>query len=369
MADERTNDPPINVNDEIQDRTIRHMIFLERYKAGEVAKIRKILDREILPNITTKLEQRIKRILERGSDTGPDTTKRLQELEKELLKLSQDMAKKLKAAAIGDYTLLTADEIEWQANVIKESLGFDLEMIVPNPRTVAAIAKRTSFAGSNLDQWFDSLSRANQRGVMTAVNRGVLEGETIDQIMRRVRGTKKLKFTDGVFETTRRQAETITRSAVNHVTNQARLEFFKENDDLIKGLQWVSTLDSRTSTVCAGLDGKVFPIDKGPRPPAHPNCRSTMTAVLKSFDELGLNAIPEGKRASMNGQVAASTTYGPWLRRQPIAIQEQVLGVAKAKLFRDGKLPIERFTDSRLKPLSLAQLRTLEKNAFVKAGL
>jgi SPP1 gp7 family putative phage head morphogenesis protein len=364
-----TKPPKISVNEEIQDRTIRHLVFLERYKTSEVRRIRKILDEEIIPGINEKIERRLLKILERGSDLGPDTTTRLKELEKELTKLSRELAEKTQVTMIEDLTDLTRDEIQWQANVVRESLGFDLDTVVPSPRSVAKIIKNTSFAGLKLDQWFDTVARSTQRNIMTAVNRGIVEGETTDQIIRRIRGTKKLNFTDGVWNTTRNQVSTVTRSAINHASNQARIEFFKENEDILQGMKWISTLDSRTSETCAALDGQVFPLDKGPRPPAHPNCRSTMTAVLKDADELGLKKIPAGKRAAIDGQVPGSVTYGQWLKNQPVYVQESVLGVTKAKLFRDGKLPIERFVGADLKPLTLDQLRELEKSAFERAGL
>ena len=60
----------ISVNEEIQDRTIRHMVYLERYKASEIRKILKELNTVILPEIEAKLEKRIERIVERGSDLG-----------------------------------------------------------------------------------------------------------------------------------------------------------------------------------------------------------------------------------------------------------------------------------------------------------
>lgn len=359
----------VNVNEEIRDRTVRHAIFLERYKASEVRRIRKILNGEILPEIRDKIEKRLSKIIERGSDLGPETTARLKELEAELTILADGMASRLKKQVTGDVQELTDNELEWQANTIKQAVGFDLDLVVPSPRAVAAIASRASFAGLTLNQWFETLSNATQRGVMTAVNRGMVEGETTEQIIKRIRGTKALAYTDSVFETTRRQAETLARTVVNHVSNQSRMEFFKENDDLIKGLQWTATLDSRTSVVCAGLDGKIFPIDKGPRPPAHPNCRSTMTPVLKDWEGLGLNDPGAGKRASINGQVPASTTFGEWLKKQPIDVQDEVLGVSKAKLFRDGGVDISRFTDVNLKPLTLEQLRKLEKKAFKAVGL
>lgn len=360
---------PYSLNDEIQDRTIRHMVYLERYKTAEVRKIRKMLDTIIIPEISAKIEKRLDKILERGSDLGSDTTKRLKELEAELKKLTDDLANGLKKASFVNLDDLTEHELDWQVKAIKDSLGFNLDLVVPNPRSVASVVKKTSFAGLTLDQWYESLSRSTQKNVMVAINRGILEGETTDQITRRIRGTRKLNYSDGIWETTRRQAETITRSTVNHVTNQARVEFFKDNSDIIDGMKWVATLDSRTSAICAGLDGKVFPLDKGPRPPAHPNCRSTMTAVLKDADALGLDDLDPAQRASIDGQVPASTTYGEWLKRQPQSVQEDVLGVKKAKLFRDGGLPIDRFTNDSLKPLNLDQLKILEKNAFEKAGL
>lgn len=369
MADERTQNTPLNVNEKIQDRTIRHMVYLERYKAGEVRRIINKLENEIIPEINAKLEARLAKIAERGSDVGRVTARRLASLEKELQKLVVRLKNNLQKELIIDLDDFTRDELRWQINNIKESLGFDLDLIVPNPKAVSDVIKRTSFAGSTLDQWFNSLSNATQRNIMTAVNRGIVEGETTGQIMQRVRGTRRLNYTDGVWQTTRRQAEAVTRSTINHATNQARLEFFKKNDDIIKGLQWTSTLDSRTSVICAGLDGRVFPIDKGARPPAHVNCRSTMTPVLKDYRKLGLKNLPEGQRASINGQVPQSLTYGKWLKRQPIDVQEEVLGVTKAKLFRQGNVPIERFTSQRLKPLSLKELRMLEKNAFKETGL
>jgi hypothetical protein len=45
------------------------------------------------------------------------------------------------------------------------------------------------------------------------------------------------------------------------------------------------------------------------------------------------------------------------------------LGIAKAKLFRDGKLSIGRFVDDQGRVLSLDDLRELEPLAFEQAGL
>jgi hypothetical protein len=49
--------------------------------------------------------------------------------------------------------------------------------------------------------------------------------------------------------------------------------------------------------------------------------------------------------------------------------QEDVLGVTKAKLFRDGKLPLDRFVDRNGNELTLKDLAKKHADAFVAAGL
>jgi hypothetical protein len=115
----------------------------------------------------------------------------------------------------------------------------------------------------------------------------------------------------------------------------------------------------------------VFPVDSGPRPPAHPNCRSTTTPVIKSWKELGINLTeaPPGTRASMDGQVPATLTYNDWLKKQPQAFQDEVLGPTKAKLYRKGDLSLDRFIDKSGNEYTLDELRRREMGAFERAGI
>jgi hypothetical protein len=133
----------------------------------------------------------------------------------------------------------------------------------------------------------------------------------------------------------------------------------------------VGGLIVHNTPICQGLDGKVFPLDSGPRPPAHINCRSATVPVLKSWREMGIDRdeVPAGTRASMNGQVAATETYGEWLRKQPAAVQEEALGKAKARLFRDGGLTVDRFAAPTGRAYTLDELRAREARAFEKAGV
>jgi hypothetical protein len=80
--------------------------------------------------------------------------------------------------------------------------------------------------------------------------------------------------------------------------------------------------------------------------------------------------------AVMNGKVEhvpGSESFYEWLKRQPASFQEQAIGVARAKLLRDGGLSAKRFAELQLdrnfKPLTLDELRQIEPLAFKRAGL
>jgi hypothetical protein len=72
-------------------------------------------------------------------------------------------------------------------------------------------------------------------------------------------------------------------------------------------------------------------------------------------------------------QVRADQSYYEWLKQQPAAFQDKAIGPVRAKLFREGGLSIERFSELQLDrnfaPLTLAQMRALEPLAFERAGV
>jgi len=69
------------------------------------------------------------------------------------------------------------------------------------------------------------------------------------------------------------------------------------------------------------------------------------------------------------GQVPASETYQVFLKKQTTAFQNEVLGVTKGRLFREGGLTVDRFVNPAGKELTLSQLKRLEPQAFKRAGI
>ncbi len=194
------------------------------------------------------------------------------------------------------------------------------------------------------------------------------KAKVVEQIIRdhSAMGSTLKEVTDAVMDEvnvrTKQQAEAVIRTATNQVGSLARSEVYKANDDVIIGEEYVSVLDSRVTRICASLDGSKHEIGEGPHPPVHWNCRSMRTARINPKYNLGAGVT--GKRAAQGGPVSAKTTYGGWLKDQPHSVQDEVLGVERAKLFRSGKISIKSFSDDTGKEYTLEQLKALNPLAF-----
>jgi SPP1 gp7 family putative phage head morphogenesis protein len=251
-------------------------------------------------------------------------------------------------------------EQDWQIKAIDESTPIVLDMTAVAPVTLFAAIESKPLQGKLIKEWIDKLDQDSYTRIQDAVRIGLVEGQSYSDVVKRITGTKALQYTDGVMALNARQTQALVSTAMAHATNTARDEFYQNNNDLFSGLQWVSTLDGRTTSICQARDGKIYPLDSGVRPPAHFRCRSAMVSVLKSWQALGIKN-PDGRtRASMDGQVAQTETYQTWLKKKPEAFQDEVLGKARAQLFRDGT-PLDRFVDASGHTYTLEQLKKIEK--------
>lgn len=358
------------VNEELRDAAIRHQIYLTRYTTGVV--------REMLALLNATDQDIIRRLRARSlpGNRTPFQRKRLQKLSadiREMIRASQSSmasALRIRLREISQY------ETVFSTNMINAAILVDLEAVAPAVGTVYAAAMTTPMQGKYFAQWMANLSASKTAAVNQAIRIGVTEGETVAAIVSRLRGTRAAQYKNGIFGTSRRNAEAIVRTSVNHVVTQARRSVFDKNADIVKAWQYVATLDGRTTDICMSLDGQQYATrEEGPTPPQHINCRSTISPVMKSWKELGFKAkeLPQGTRASMSGQVPAKTTYQSWLKSQGRTaegrrFQESVLGKTKAKLFREGGVTLDRFVDPAGRSYTLAQLATREAEAFAAIG-
>ena len=117
------------------------------------------------------------------------------------------------------------------------------------------------------------------------------------------------------------------------------------------------------------LDGKplghAIPYLRGPGK-IHFCCRSCEILITKSWEKMQIASgeLSSVTRASMDGQVPAHTSYAEWLARQPYARQEQVLGVTRAQMLRDGKITVPEMFNDAGEYLTLDELRRVDASAF-----
>lgn len=338
-------------NSRLTDQGIRHALYLERLKANEAAKVVRSLNDDGLQHVMGLLDKELDRL----SDQGRPTSARLNRLAGVAAEMG-GMVRGGAAVARSDLRdslkRIAATEADWQRASISAVLPATISLTAPSPAALRAVIS-DPIHGRTLGEWFGGLSTSAQGRLTKELRIGIASGSSPREMRNAVAAA---------LDVTKRDAATIARTSVTHVSAKARDETYAGMEDVIKGVRWVATLDSRTTEICADLDGQVFPLNEGQRPPAHMNCRSTTVPVLKSWKEMGIPAkeLSDQERASLDGQVPATTTYNEWIKGQPAEVQNEALGQAKAQMLREGKGDVHTFVGPGGKPLTVDQLREKE---------
>lgn len=260
----------------------------------------------------------------------------------------------------------------------------------------AAVNKPLLFGHSSAEWWAGQAENLRMK-FSAQMQQGFLLGEGVDELARRIRGSKDKNYEDGIMPLTKRQAEALVRSSVIAMSNQASIDTIAGMEDIAKGIQWVSTLDSRTTLICKGLDRKVWrlpdfqPVGHAqawPGATAHWNCRSRQIPVLRSWEELSGKSLPsisdeellaatqanlvetgmmtadEASKVTLNknakqldGEPAGMKDYGDWLEGKTDAQIDRILGPGRGQLFRSGQATLSDMLDQNNRPLTIEQLK------------
>lgn len=291
--------------------------------------------------------------------------------------------------------------VEWQATdkMINKAVGVELLSGKIPPKILEAVTKAPVVQGHPAADWWNGQSADLRQKFQGQMAQGVLLGETTPQLLKRLRGAGVFAQNDpnapaGVMKKAKRDAEALILTSAASISNTARMESFKSRPDLIKGVQWLATLDGRTTLICIGLSGKQWrfpdmqPVghDKAwPGVIAHWRCRSTQISVLYSWEELSGKKLPSlddktlqqrvdeilhsqgwsdekinrsrvNTQASMDGEVAKDLTYEDWAKTKGPTFIEQTIGPGRAALYNSGGMTFSDLTDQNNRPLTVAQL-------------
>lgn len=149
------------------------------------------------------------------------------------------------------------------------------------------------------------------------VRKGYANHATVQDVIDEITGTKAKNFRDGAFARINTQAGAVIATAMQHVTSIAQASlasiFFKR-------YRWVSVIDSVTTEICRGRNGRIFRYGEGPLPPAHIRCRSKTAPFVNGEDS------------------KVQSSYYDWMKSQPNDFQDDILGAQKASDLRSGKV-------------------------------
>ncbi|MFK3815091.1 minor capsid protein [Pseudomonas sp. NPDC089407] len=359
--------PEQTADEKLLEQVSRHSVLLERLKAGEVQKFETYLrraDSQVRDQLTRK---------ELSTYSRGRLEEFLGRVGGKLLEIYSAFSDRMQA----DLVDIAQYEAAFEGRSLAKALLIDAIMPTESLLRAAINTRPLQVAGIDggrlLKPFLSGWTRSESERVTNAIRMGVVQGQTNAEITQAIRGTAAQNFTDGVLAVTNRNARAVVQTAVQHVATTARMETLIANAEVVPGYRIVATLDRKTSAQCKSLDGREFEMGKGPVPPFHIHCRTTITPITRLSAQLGQGATRAAVGADGGGQVSASLSYYQWLKTQPAAFQDAALGPVRGKLFRDGGLTAERFSalqlDRNFKPLTLYQLKELEPLAFERAGI
>nr|WP_313632755.1 phage minor head protein [Brevundimonas naejangsanensis] len=319
------------------DEAVKHRIALSRYSTATVRKVLALLNRT-----DARLVERILRADNEGRDPV-----QLERLLEEVRALQSDGWTVLRGRLNEDVAALADAERLFTERMVhfgQRSVGLATVTNAPTTAQVVAAVNARPFQGRYLRGWLDEAEAGAAKRVRETLRQGFVEGRSVTALVREIRGTRALQYKDGVLEISRRGAEAMVRTALTHTASVASKETYQAL--AVEEARFIATLETRTCLVCATLHNTVHPLATFPWSPRHIACRCTSIPVIKGLPPI------------------EAPSYSDWLMRQPVEVQNDVLGVRKAQLFRSGKLTLDRFVDSKGRVLTLEELKKRDAAAF-----
>lgn len=343
------------INQDLLDKIIRFQIDLRRLEAGtrkDVVKILEKMQRELIAELSS---------VEISSLSKAKTQSLLSNLTPILAQYYQEAEDTLQQSIDG----LTEVQVKQAEKSLKASVFIDQSVNLPTQSVIERVSRNVLINGGPLNSWW-SRQREDIRFKLGAqIREGILLNETNQQIVHRIIGKNDIP---GIMPLAKRNAASLVQTATHTVANESRQAVYEDNDDVIKSFVWFTALDSHVCRLCIGRSGKQWKNNKNHDPighsipfqvpPIHYNDRCVLLPETLTFEELGVD-LPEpeiGDRASSLGPISADSTFEDYLKRVPVSQQDEMLGVGRAQLWRDGKITLSQLLDGNGRELTLNQL-------------
>jgi len=215
---------------------------------------------------------------------------------------------------------------------VEKGLHIDTSFTLFDRKTVERMAEKNPKLLRERKTKDGKILKWSRRKVNTAITQGVLQGESIDKI------AKRLVDVVGMQE---RYALTNARTAMTAAQNAGRMESFLNSAALGIKLkkQWMATLDERTRSSHQELDGEIvdinkpfsnklmFPGDPDGAPAEIYNCRCTMIGDLEDYPRENFQ-----RYDNIEGKPIDYVTYKEWLAAKQKAANMTKLDAAQKEV-------------------------------------
>jgi hypothetical protein len=203
------------------DVYVRHQIGLQRLATDTVRKIAKHLA-TVQADIAAQVAKDLTRMPQRGAVLSAKHADRLKGLESGIADALAEAHSVLRNDLQGDLFEAARYETDWMARFYEDGIGIRTTLERPSAALLRSVVLSRPFQGAVLRDWTAKMQRSQLDRIKQQIRIGITEGESIDEIVTRLRGTGALKFRDGQFARDRRGAEALVRTAVNQNLPGAR---------------------------------------------------------------------------------------------------------------------------------------------------
>lgn len=219
----------------------------------------------------------------------------LEELNNLTLGIQAQLSKNIQDAAVvaGEYSYREYDNILSFDGKLAETVGFNHVSVSPDQ--LRAMVMTVPVGGKLLEAWVsDTFERRIIDEIQTEIMADNFQGLSTPKIIRHM---------ENAFGMVKNDAETLVRTYLADINNQAADAVYKANSDIIKWESWNASLEvglsgKSTCLRCASLDSRKFKIDEPHiRPPLHPRC-VTADSIIFAPDAVA------GIESDYNGPIA-----------------------------------------------------------------
>jgi SPP1 gp7 family putative phage head morphogenesis protein len=228
-----------------------------------------------------------------GGDGTPDLRRRaelLRQLELEIRELARQTGQRVDEALLSAFQQGYAGHAWALDMATNPEVVIRLQPVLPREAIRALLAqplvgRSGRYMGAD---WHAELGLSFEEfnvRVKRALTFSMIQGEGMAQAQRRLRDELGIQ-TDRRkgFKRNFYQTLLLTRTEMMRASNLGALTVYEQNQDILRGWEWVSARDERVCPVCGGLDGKVFDFSQNAMQPpsgSHPGCRCTVAPALR----------------------------------------------------------------------------------------